>query len=76
MKVGSTVCLRYIPDEVVIESQKIFDEIERSKIEAKEKKAADKLERKERNRENVAGAVDKARQGVGKIFKRDGKKKL
>lgn len=76
VKVGSTVCLRYIPDEVVIESQKIFDEIERSKIEAKEKKAADKLERKERNRENVAGAVDKARQGVGKIFKRDGKKKL
>lgn len=76
VKVGSTVCLRYIPDEVVVESQKMFDEIERSKIEAKEKKAADKLERKERTRENVVGAVDKARLGVGKIFKRDSKEKI
>ena len=76
VKVGSTVCLRYIPDEVVKESQKMFDEIERSKIEAKEKKAADKLERKERTRESVVGAVDKARQGVGKIFKRDSKGKI
>lgn len=76
VKVGSTVCLRYIPDEVITESQKIFDEIERSKIEAKEKKAADKLARKERTRESVSGAVDKARQGVGKIFKRDSKGKI
>lgn len=76
VKVGSTVCLRYIPDEVVTESQRIFEETERSKIEVREKKAADKLERKERTRENVAGAVDKARQGVGKIFKRDSKGKI
>ena len=76
VKVGSTVCLRYIPDEVVTESQRIFEETERSKIEVREKKAADKLERKERTRENVAGAVDKARQGVGKIFKRDSKVKF
>lgn len=76
VKVGSTVCLRYIPDEVVTESQRIFEETERSKIEVREKKAADKLERNERTRENVAGAVDKARQGVGKIFKRDSKGKI
>lgn len=73
VKVGSTVCLRYIPDEVIMESQKMFDEIERSKIEAKEKKEADRLERKERTKESVITAVDKARQGVGKIFKRESK---
>ncbi len=76
VKVGSTVCLRYIPDEVIVESQKMFDEIERSKIEVREKKVADKLERKERIRESVAGAVDKARRGVGKIFKRDNNEKI
>lgn len=31
VKIGSTVCLRYIPDEVIIESQKIFDELQRNK---------------------------------------------
>lgn len=75
VKVGSTVCLKYITDEVITESQKMFDEIERSKIEAREKKATDRLERKERTKESVARAVDKARQGVGKIFKQDSKGK-
>ena len=62
VRIGSTVCLRYIPEEVILESQKIFDEMQRSKIEAKE-----------RTRENFSVAVKKTKRGVGKIFKRGNK---
>lgn len=59
VKIGSTVCLRYIPDEVIIESQKIFDELQRNKKEAKE-----------RTRENFSVAVQKTKRGVTKILKK------
>ena len=47
VKIGTTVCLRYITAEVIEESQKkIFDDGVRIKQEAKEQKAAEKQERK------------------------------
>ena len=42
VKIGTTVCLRYITAEVIEESQKIFDDSVRIKREAKEQKAAEK----------------------------------
>lgn len=64
VKIGSTVCLKYIPKDVIVESQRIFDESQRTKAEAKE-----------RAKENVAGAVNKTKQGVVRILKRNNKEK-
>lgn len=68
VKIGSTICLRYIPNEVIVESQRLFDEMEHTKVEAREKKDIKKLERRE--------TIDKAAQGVRKIFKRNSKDKI
>ena len=62
---GSTIVLKCVPHEVIVRSQEIFEESEQAKMEAKEKRKADKLERKEQTR-----------QGVEKIFRRDSKKML
>lgn len=73
VKVGSTVCLRYISDDVIAESQKIFDEKERVKSETKERKVAERTERKEHTRETISSVADKAKSGMGKVFKRNSK---
>ena len=73
VKVGTTVCLRYITAEVIEESQKIFDDDVRIKQEAKEQKAAEKQEKKERLKESVSETMDSAKSGLGKIFKKDRK---
>lgn len=71
VKVGTVVCLRYIPEEVIEESQRIFDESNRIKLEVKEQKAVEKQERKERFKENISNAADSVKGGLGKIFKRE-----
>ena len=73
VKIGTTVCLRYITAEVIEESQKIFDDSVRIKQEAKEQKAAEKQEKKERLKESVSETMDSAKSGLGKIFKKDRK---
>lgn len=73
VKIGTTVCLRYITAEVIEESQKIFDDSVRIKQEAKEKKAAEKQEKKERLKESVSETMDSAKSGLEKIFKKDRK---
>ena len=73
MKIGTTVCLRYITAEVIEESQKIFDDSVRIKQEAKEQKAAEKLEKKERLKESVSETMNSAKSGLEKIFKKDRK---
>ncbi len=73
VKVGTTVCLRYITADVIEESQKIFDDGVRIKQEAKEQKAAEKQEKKERLKESVSETMDFAKSGLGKIFKKDRK---
>ncbi len=59
---GATVCLRYIPEEVIVESQRLFDETQRVKEEARE-----------RTKEKFSVAVQKTKQGAVKIFKRSNK---
>ncbi len=71
VKTGTVVCLRYIPAEVIKESQRIFDESNRIKLEAKERKAIEKQERKERFKENVSNVADSVKDGFGKILKRE-----
>lgn len=73
VKIGTTVCLRYITAEVIEESQKIFDDSVRIKQEAKEQKAAEKQEKKERLKESVSKTMDSAKSGLEKIFKKDRK---
>jgi hypothetical protein len=73
VKIGTTVCLRYITAEVIEESQKIFDDSVRIKQEAKEQKAAEKQEKKERLKESVSETMDSAKSGLEKIFKKDRK---
>ena len=68
VKIGTTVCLRYITAEVIEESQKIFDDSVRIKQEA-----AEKQEKKERLKESVSETIDSAKSGLGKIFKKDQK---
>ena len=73
VKVGTTVCLRYITAEVIEESQKIFDDSIRIKQEAKEQKAIEKQEKKERLKEGVSETVNSAKSEIGKIFKKERK---
>ena len=73
VKTGTTVCLRYITADVIEESQKIFDDGIRIKQEAKEQKAAERQEKKERLKESVSETMDSAKSGLGKIFKKDRK---
>lgn len=65
IKIGSTVCLRYIPGEVVEESQRMFDKIQQSKAEARE-----------RVKENFTETVKKTKRGVTKIFNRKNRDNL
>lgn len=71
VKIGTTVCLRYITADVIEESQRIFDDGIRIKQEAKEQKATERREKKERLKESVSETMDSAKSGFGKIFKKD-----
>lgn len=55
----------FVTKEVIAESQKLFDETQRTKIEVKE-----------RTRENLSVAAKRTKQGVTKIFKRNNKEKI
>lgn len=70
---GSIVYLKYITQDVIDASQKIFDDSIQAKQEAKEKKAADKLERNEKMKENISETVSTAKSNIGKIFRREHK---
>ena len=65
--------MRYITAEVIEESQKIFDDSIRIKQEAKEQKAIEKQEKKERLKEGVSETVNSAKSEIGKIFKKERK---
>ena len=73
VKTGTIVCLRYITADVIKESQKIFDDGIRIKQEAKDQKAAERQEKKERLKASVSETMDSAKSGLGKIFKKDQK---
>lgn len=70
VKTGSTVILRYITQEVIDESQRIFTEAENNKENAKLEKAAKREHQKEQAKKAVAITADAAKAKIDKIFKR------
>ncbi len=73
VKQGTTVCLRYITQDVIDASQKIFDNNIQAKQEAKEKKVSEKLERNEKMKGTISETMGAAKNNIGKIFKKEHK---
>lgn len=73
-RVGTTVLLRCITQEVIDESQRIFAESEKRKAAVKQEKAAKHSEQMERAKGAVIGTVSKAKSGVEKIALRRNQK--
>lgn len=67
---GTTVYVKYITQEVIDASLKIFEDEEKVKAERKEKKATEKQERKNKRQEKVSEVTDKAKNTIGHIFKK------
>lgn len=66
----ATVYVKYITQEVIDASKKIFEDEEKVKAERKEKKAIEKQERKNKRQEKVSEVTDKAKNTIGHIFKK------
>ena len=67
---GTTVYLKYITQEVIDASIKIFEDEENAKAERKEKKAIEKQERKDQRKEKVSEIVDKTKTTISHVFKK------
>ena len=67
---GTTVYLKYITQEVIDASIKIFEDEENAKAERKEKKAIEKQEHKDQRKEKVSEIVDKTKTTIGHVFKK------
>ncbi len=65
---GSGVIIKYITQEVIDESQKIFEELERQKAEDKRLKAEKREQQIEQVQKIVSDAASSAKDGVSKIF--------
>lgn len=75
VKVGDIICLKYATDEVINESQRLFDEEQQFKEEASRKKKAAKLKRAQQREQAVVNIANKAKAGGKKIFRKSRKEK-
>ena len=66
VNLGSIIYLKYITADVIVASQKIYDDAEAAKLEKKEKKAIQKLEQQEKRKDAIKGVTDR----IGKVFNR------
>lgn len=66
---GGVVYIKYVPHDVIVESQKIFNDEENVKKELEEQKVAKSIERKEKMKVSIESATGKARDNIAKIFK-------
>lgn len=64
---GSRVLVKYITQEVIDESQRMFELSEKHKRELSLEKSIRQAKQKEKTKRVIAGAVDAAKQGVKKI---------
>ena len=74
---GTSVMVKYITQEVIDESQRIFELAEKHKSELSLEKSIRQIERKEKTKRVVTGAIDTAKQGVKKlptIFRKNSEK--
>ncbi len=70
VELESIIKVRYITQDVIDASIKIFENEEKIKAELKKKKAIEKQERRDHRREKVSEATDKARSTIGHVFKK------
>lgn len=75
LKPGDTVIVQYVTQEVIDESRRIFEETERQKASLKQERAIKRAEQIGRAKVAVADTADKMRNGLGKMVRRDVKKK-
>lgn len=66
----ATVYVKYITQDVIDASIKIFEDEERAKAELKEQKAIEKQERKDKRKEKVSEVADKAKNTISHVFKK------
>lgn len=70
VKSGTTVCLRYITQDVIDASQKIFDDNVKWKLEIKEQKINKRIERNEKIKEHAVRPLNIVKKNVRKIFEK------
>lgn len=70
VKPDAIIYLKYITQEVIDASQKIFDEEEKAKADLKEQKTLIKQEHKDRRKEQVSAFVEKAKDTVNNVVKK------
>lgn len=76
LKPGDTVIVQYVTQEVIDESQRIFEEAEKQKATLKQERAVKRAEQMERAKAVAGDTAAKARAGVEKMIRRDKKKEL
>ncbi len=64
---GSSVLVKYITQEVIDESQHMYDLAEKQKVEIQIAKATKQEERKEKTKQMMAGVMENAKKGIEKI---------
>lgn len=72
---GGVVYIKYVPHDVIVESQKKFNNEENARKELKEQKVAKSIERKEKMKSSIEGATGKVRDSIVKILKNNTDKK-
>lgn len=73
-KPGVTVIVRYVTQEVINESKKLFEETERRKAEEKAQKILKRAEQKDQAKQMVSDAIDVSKNGIEKLFAHHGGK--
>lgn len=75
-KLGETIILQYVTQEVIDESQRIFTESEKRKAAVKEERAAKRSEQIDKAKTTISDVADKAKSGVNNIIHRNDHKKI
>lgn len=76
LKLGDTVIVQYVTQEVINESRRIFEEAEQQKAALKQERAVKRAEQMERAKVVTGDTAAKAKAGVEKIIRRGKKKEL
>lgn len=75
IKLGSTIIVQYVTREVIDESRRIFEDAEQQKAALKQERAVKRAEQMDRAKGAVVDTAGKMRDGLGKMVRRDVKKK-
>lgn len=74
VKPGTTVVVRYISQDVINESRRLFDEAEQNKVEVRAQKTADRQKQIEQTKQVAADVIGRTKSSIGRIFTRSGRK--